>query len=474
MPVVLSALGAVAVRAEVLPPACGGLLMCPTPGSGRILPTPTSPTIPTPTSSSLPTPSPSPTTEPGPGPTPGPGPLPPVPAPQVGIPTDVGFGALASKVYAGAGWFAPQLYPMLTTSTPGDSSWFMELYRRMENIGALLLLLFLVLGVVTALIQRDAVLMLKVPFLYLPIAIGVTVLAIQLTQTLMAIVDGFTVYMLQGVGDDLSAMLTHAAAILLAGAAGAALGGQMTAVALLAAGVLLLGLLGIAIELLARTAAIYVCLAFMPVTAACLLWPKLAHLPKLLAEVLVGLILLKWVVAVVLVLGAKALSANPFTMGPQGDPGFVSIVMGAVIVVIALASPLALVRIIPFVEGQALGNWSGQARGLATRAASRIGPRFTQGGAALQRGAGAARARLPVASREGTPRILMLPRGSSVFVRSPRPAPAPVAGGRRRRAGSGVAPAPAPPPPAQGRGAPSRPPARRSPPPAPPTQRGRS
>jgi len=384
--------------------------------------------LPLPTGIAIPTPRPTATPTANPGPTPLPGPVP-GPAPGVGIPTDVGFDALAQKVYAGAAWFLPQLFPMLSAPA-GDSNWFWELYRRMENIGALLLLLFLVLGLVTALIQRDLWLMLKVPFLYLPVAIGVTIIAIQLTQLLMAVVDGFTVYMLQGTGDDLEAALSHAGAILAAAAAGTALTGQLTAAALLVASTVLLAAIGVMLELLARTAAIYVCLVFVPVTVACLLWPKLASLPKLLIEVLVGLVLLKWVVAVVLVLAVKALEANPFTMGPQGDPGFVTILMGAVMLVIAaVGSPLTLIKAIPFLEGQVVGHWSGQMRRAVISAAAirRLDPRRLQNGPKVPAG----RVTLPVRSsqgRAGRDTIMVLRRGAQLVVRTPRSA------GRGRRA----------------------------------------
>ncbi len=435
LPVVLAvaalaaSVGAAQAAPEPLPVPCPGVVGV---GCGPV-PLPTGIPLPGPS----PKPSPTPTLQP-PGPTP-----PPMPAPGVGVPTDVGFDALAQKVYAGGSWFLPQLFPMLTAPV-GDSNWFMELYRRMENIGALLLLLFLVLGLATALIQRDLGLMLKVPFLYLPVAIGVTLIAIQLTQVLMAIVDGFTTYMLQGIGDDLAAALSHAGAVLAAAAAGAVLAGAPAAVAMVVGATIVLAALGIALELLARTAAIYVCLAFLPVTVACLLWPKLAQLPKLLVEILVGLILLKWVVAVALVLAVKAFEANPFTMAPQGDPGFVTIAMGAVMLVIAaVGSPLVLVKAIPFVEGQVVSHWSGQMRRAVVSAVAlrRIDPSRLQ--RALKEAQGTAgQGALPVKSSQGQPRTLVLPRGAQVFVRSPRPAEASESGSRRR-AHSTPRPAPA-------------------------------
>src|SRR2546430_647704 len=125
--VALAAGGAeVEAAGDVLPGPCPGLMQV-----GCVpLPAPSGIRLPGPPP--RPSPAPSPTAEPGPTPVPGP-----VPAPGPAFPTDVGFSALTAKVYAGASWFLPQVFPMLTAPV-GDSNWFLELYRRMENIGALL------------------------------------------------------------------------------------------------------------------------------------------------------------------------------------------------------------------------------------------------------------------------------------------------------------------------------------------------
>src|SRR5256885_186430 len=122
LPITLAATAAVMGTGPALA-APGPPGICPGPVIVACVPNPV------PTGVPGPRPSPTPTAEPG-----GPGPAP-APAP-VGIPTDFGFPALAQKIYAGGAWFTPQLYPMLSASI-GDSNWFQELYRRMENIGAL-------------------------------------------------------------------------------------------------------------------------------------------------------------------------------------------------------------------------------------------------------------------------------------------------------------------------------------------------
>ena len=118
-------------------------------------------------------------------------------------------------------------------------------------------------------------------------------------------------------------------------------------------------------------------------------------------------------------------------MGPQGDPGFVTILMGAVMLVIAaVGSPLTLIKAIPFVESQVVGHWSGQMRrGVISAAAiRRLDPKRLQAGPKGPAG----RVTLPVKSSQGQsgqPRIMVLPRGAQLFVRTPRPAQAAGSGG---------------------------------------------
>jgi hypothetical protein len=113
-------------------------------------------------------------------------------------------------------------------------------------------------------------------------------------------------------------------------------------------------------------------------------------------------------------------------MGPQGDPGFVTILMGLVVIAAAvLGGPAFLVKAIPFAEHQAVMHWTQQPR----RAAGMVGLTNTRQlhEAALARlGKRETRERLAAARRLN----LALPEGSLVLVRVP-----PVRGGQAAPAG---------------------------------------
>ena len=276
---------------------------------------------------------------------------------------DVGIGALSKWIEDGVGWELKQLQPFLGAGGMGGD-WFAPIFGRMVNIAAALMLPFLLLGLIQALLQRDVILVLKVAFLYPLVGVAATACAIWLTQQLMAITDGMTAYMLQGLGDNLAALLTHLTATILAVAAGAALSGAGSAVAVAAALVVGGATLLIILELLLRQAAIYICLLFLPLAFSVMLWPRLQHLAVKMVEALVAIILLKFVVATILALGATAYSASPFSVGAGGDPGFVAIVIGAVVLLIGALSPLALARIVPLTEAYVQEAWNSHARGL--------------------------------------------------------------------------------------------------------------
>jgi hypothetical protein len=199
--------------------------------------------------------------------------------------------------------------------------------------------------------------------------------------------------------------------------------GPESFVVFLAALTVIGGFLLALLELIARQVAIYACLLFIPVTIVCLVWPPVTRVAKLMIEVLVGLIVLKFIIAAVLALGAVMLEANPVSMGPQGENGFVTIVMGAVVLLAGvLGGPVFLAKAIPFAEHQAVTHWSAQPR----RMASKFGLTNTRElhHAYIERfGSKETKDRLA----EGGRTSLILPKGSTIIIRSPKPLPS---GGR--------------------------------------------
>jgi hypothetical protein len=395
------------------PPACAPVPVPQPPVP--VLPPPSAQPQPFATATPSPGAAPSPAASPVPGAAPAPG----------QIPTDFGIGAMTHWVYNGGSWLGPKIYPLLTAPS-GSMDWFGPLYQHMVNIGFLLLLLFTVLGLGCAILQKDIGLLVKVPCWYGPISMFVTALAITFTQLLMKITDGFTLYMLQaGSGDNLSALLAHSAALLAAAGLGLVLAGPESFVAFLAGMALVGGLLLAALELVARQVAIYACLLFIPVTIVCLVWPPVVRIAKLMIEVIVGLIVLKFIVAAVIALAAGMLTANPAALSPLGDPGFITIVSGAVVVLAGvIGGPVFLAKAIPFAEHQAIAHWSAQPK----RLAGRVGLATPRGmHQALLSRFGSRDTREKLAEARRMPKFAV-PEGSTVIIRLPKPQPS---GGRR-------------------------------------------
>lgn len=358
------ALAAHTAAAAECPGVVGGI--CPG-GTGvtppRIpAPTPTPTPSPTPTPNQSPTPLPSPSASPTPLPSPG---APGQPVPQPGI----GVQGLSAWVEEGAAHIMSQVPSLITARSGGGTDWFAPYYQRMVNIEIVLLGLFLVLALIQGFLSNDPWMMVEAALIRVPVAIWVTAVATGLTGMLMSIVDDFSRYMAGGLSNNLSGLITHVteAALAAAGgvAAGVATGGGAFVVFLALLVVAVAGAL-LALEFVLREAAIYIVLLFVPLVAAARVWPMAEHVFRRLIELLVGLILLKLVVVSILVLGAAAFAASPFDAGAlPGDPQLVHILMGAVILVVAVLSPLALASLIPLGEHAAHQAFSGATRGHA-------------------------------------------------------------------------------------------------------------
>jgi hypothetical protein len=435
-------LAAAGILAVTLGLIAVGLNLRPTAAAGPLPPAPTPPPIdclvncvlpgPTPVQfQPNPSPTPRPTVEPSPGPT-----QPPAPVPGIGeLPHDFGIKALIQWVYGGVHWGLPQL-PSIVAQPAQPADWFWPLYQRMETIAAFLMLFFLIIGATAATVRRDLVLLFRVPFIDLPVVCLLTGGAVVLVQQLMLITDNLTLYMLQATGGGLDSLMKNTAAVFAPTEGGLLLLGPESVIAFGLAIIMLLAFIGILLELLARLALIYILVAFVPLTLAARLWPRLAHIAVTLGEILVGTIIVKFVVVAILVIGAAMLNASVNKIGPQGEFGIVTALAGAMVLVAGLLSPLGLAKIIP-AGTHAISHLSSQWRGYAGTVVR--SPLF--GGRVPTRIGSPDRATLRIAGNGGGGAVAF-PAGTTVIVRPPRPASA--TPGQPQIAGRTPRPAPAP------------------------------
>jgi hypothetical protein len=198
-----------------------------------------------------------------------------------------------------------------------------------------------------------------------PLAILLTAVAVKLVALGLAVTDSLSSAVSNGAGLDTGDFLSSVTADL----SGATAAGQPTAptfVVFVGGLAVVFGALMVWIELLIRSAAVYVAVLFLPLALASLAWPAIAHWTRRLVDTLVALILAKFVIVSVLSLAAGALAggtgSTPSGSGPStagGGGGFGAVLAGAALLLLSAFAPWALFRLLPFVEAGAVGHLEG-------------------------------------------------------------------------------------------------------------------
>src|SRR6185437_9701165 len=230
------------------------------------------------------------------------------------------LGDLATWVGSGASWLLGQVGTALTASTSIDltAGWFTTHYDVMVGVAAVVALPVLLLSIIQAVYRQSPAVLVRSALVQLPLAFLLTAVAVQLVQLSLAVTDSLCSVVSAGAGGSIQQELTALAAGLLA--SGTA---NVPTFVLFIAGILLaIGALVLWFELLARTAAVYVAVLFLPLGLASLVWPAISHWARRLAETLTALVLSKFVIVVVLSLAVSAL-------GSGGQDGLSSVFAGA-------------------------------------------------------------------------------------------------------------------------------------------------
>ncbi len=233
------------------------------------------------------------------------------------------------------------------------SAWFSIEYWRVAGIAAMLTVPFLFAAAIQALIRSDLALLLRAAFGYLPLAmIGVSLTA-PVVMLLLAATDQMC-SLVSGPGAGGGAGFLVAAARVFSGTSFVA-GSAFLAIVL--ALVTIAAAIALAIEMLIRDAAVYVVVLMLPLAFAALVWPARRVWTTRMLELLLALILSKFVIVAVLSLAGSALG--------HVATGGVSLMLPAMTLVLLSAfAPWALLRLLPFTEigAAAAGVLSGESR----------------------------------------------------------------------------------------------------------------
>jgi hypothetical protein len=230
-------------------------------------------------------------------------------------------------------------------------------------IAAWLTLIVVLASLLVGVIRGDVGGMVRLVALRLPVAILITCIATWLVTQLMTLTDIASGWVLSGGTQSLQQWTAQ----LQTGDTGHDFLSVIASLVLLAA--TLLGYL----ELLARDAAIYIVAAFVPLIAVASLWSGAHNALKRGAETMFVLVISKFVLVFVLVLGAGALTAS------TNMQGFASLLTGTLIFLLAALAPFAVFRLIPFLEMSVVAGMAG--------GASRVGARWGMQAAGAAHGA---------------------------------------------------------------------------------------
>jgi type IV secretion system protein TrbL len=314
------------------------------------------------------------------------------------------FRQATEWVAQGAGWLVGRVGGLIDTSTTPrlQSRWFAGQYAQMGLLATALALPLLFLAVIQAALARNVGLITRA-LAAVPVAFVLTGGAVAVVAALLGVTD-WACQTISGqtgpnsrefFGDVAKAFNTITDD---SGPTGAA---PALFVALLASIFAALAALAVWVELLIRSAGIYVCVLFFPVVLVARIWPKLEKWATRLAEALTALILSKFVIVAVLSVAAAAVADS------RASEGFNGVLAAGALLVFAAFAPLVLFRLVQFADPQIHargGNAGTLARGgqttMSAAQAARISmDRHTGGG--LPNASAAQMARSPVAAAGG-------------------------------------------------------------------------
>jgi hypothetical protein len=234
-----------------------------------------------------------------------------------------------------------------TTSPNVQAAWFQGQYRSMVTIAGALALLMLMLAVLQSVVHQDAGLLTRAALGYLPMAFILAGVAIAATGLLVAITDDMASGVVAGLGANQSSNLLQAVGDAYKNALSQTSGIPLFGV-FLGAIILAIGAFVLWLELIIRDAAIYVCLFFLPLTFVAMIWPAASRWARRLVELLIAIVLAKFVIVAILSLASAALTNTSLVHG-NGDT-FEQMLAGSALLVLAAWSPFALLRLLPMME----------------------------------------------------------------------------------------------------------------------------
>ncbi len=271
------------------------------------------------------------------------------------------FGKVADGI---AGWvlgavsyFVEGAIDFLRTSARPDveSAWFAgpgSPYATVRNIAGVLLAGFVFLGLIQGLLHGDGAGMVRRMAGNLPLAVAGMVVTTAVAGRLLDLTDAMSDAVLASSDEQVLHFLSGFGAAVIVGTKGFA--------AVVIGLVAVVAALLLWVELIIRASLVYLLVAISPLGFAATLWPAARGFLRKTIEILVAVILSKFVICVALAVGTAALAgvgtAGPSDVSAAEGTGAVagasvgSLMVGAVLLGLAAFAPFVIVKLIPVAE----------------------------------------------------------------------------------------------------------------------------
>jgi hypothetical protein len=253
---------------------------------------------------------------------------------------DTGLDAIAGWVLDGTKSALDEVARLIGAATSPDltASWFSSTYWRVAGLAAMLTVPFVFAAMLQAVLRSDLALIGKVVFTYLPVSLLSVSLAAPVVMLLLAATDQMCRVVSSAAVDGGASFLDKAGAVAggLSTLDGSAFFAVMVGLVAVAAALML------ALELMIRAAAVYVVVLMLPLAFAAFVWPARRIWAIRLVELLISLILSKFVIVAVLSLAGSALGSS--------NLGVSRLLTATALLLLSTFAPWALLRILPFTE----------------------------------------------------------------------------------------------------------------------------
>ena len=255
--------------------------------------------------------------------------------------------AVAGGLTQAASWLIGHVIGLIQSSTNPDlgTGWFVTELKLMEQLMFVAVLPVLMAATIGPILRQDGRRMFRVWGVGLPLSVFSALTASQLAGWALTWTDGLSSMVVGSHSDRLAHQFSSAMG-------SPAVTGSPLFVQMILAVLALTGGLLVWLELTVRSAGVYVATFFMPLVLVAYIWPATAGLAKRAVQILVSLILSKFVVMASLSLGAAAVTGR----------GIDAPLSGAAILLMAGYAPFALLRLAPVVEASAIAHLEGMSR----------------------------------------------------------------------------------------------------------------